>query len=48
MDSSLEMQIHCMLQNNEYVRSQSVIYPILMHSISNVLMVGIGYAFAML
>lgn len=31
-----------------YVRSQSIIYPILMHSISNVLMVGIGYIFAML
>lgn len=31
-----------------YERSQSVIYPILMHSISNVLMVGVGYIFAML
>ena len=31
-----------------YERSQSIIYPILMHSISNVLMVGIGYIFAII
>lgn len=31
-----------------YIRSQSIVYPILMHSISNVLMVGIGYIFAVL
>ena len=31
-----------------YIRSQSIVYPILMHSISNVLMVGIGYIFASL
>ena len=31
-----------------YIRSQSIVYPILMHSISNVLMVGIGYIFVSL
>ena len=29
-----------------YQKSDSIVYPILMHSISNVLMVGIGYIFA--
>jgi membrane protease YdiL (CAAX protease family) len=31
-----------------YQKSRSIIYPILMHSISNVLMVGTGYLFAFL
>lgn len=31
-----------------YQRSDSIVYPALMHSISNVLMVGIGYLFAVL
>lgn len=31
-----------------YMRSQNIVYPILMHSISNVLMVGIGYIFVSL
>jgi membrane protease YdiL (CAAX protease family) len=36
------------VQGMAYQESRSVLYPILMHSISNVLMVGTGYLFAML
>ncbi|MEA4908323.1 MAG: CPBP family intramembrane glutamic endopeptidase [Anaerolineaceae bacterium] len=36
------------VQGMAYQESRSVVYPILMHSISNVLMVGIGYLFAVL
>ena len=35
------------LQGRAYQRSHSVLYPMLMHSISNVLMVGTGYIFAL-
>jgi len=34
------------IQGIAYQRSRSIIYPMLMHSFSNVLMVGIGYLFA--
>ncbi len=36
------------VQGMAYQESRSVLYPILMHSISNVLMVGTGYLFAIL
>lgn len=31
-----------------YVKSKSIVYPVLMHSVSNVLMVGLGYLFAVI
>lgn len=31
-----------------YIKSKSIIYPMIMHSMSNVLMIGIGYLFAVL
>ncbi len=36
------------IQGVVYQRSKSILYPILMHSFSNVLMVGIGYMFALI
>ena len=36
------------IQGIVYQRTKSILYPILMHSISNVLMVGTGYLFAVL
>lgn len=36
------------IQGMAYQQSRSILYPILMHSISNVLMVGMGYLFAVL
>jgi membrane protease YdiL (CAAX protease family) len=36
------------VQGIAYQESRSVLYPILMHSVSNVLMVGMGYVFAVL
>ncbi|PKM87786.1 MAG: hypothetical protein CVU87_08965, partial [Firmicutes bacterium HGW-Firmicutes-12] len=34
------------IQGVVYQRSKSILYPILMHSFSNALMVGVGYLFA--
>jgi len=34
------------IQGVAYQKSKSILYPVLMHSLSNVLMVGIGYLFA--
>jgi len=36
------------IQGIAYQESRSVVYPVLMHSVSNVLMVGTGYVFALL
>lgn len=36
------------IQGVAYQESRSIVYPILMHSVSNVLMVGTGYVFALL
>lgn len=36
------------VQGMVYQKTRSIIYPILMHSVSNVLMVGVGYLFAVL
>lgn len=36
------------VQGMAYQESRSVLYPVLMHSVSNVLMVGVGYLFAVL
>lgn len=36
-----------MIQGVAYQRSRSILYPMLMHSISNVLMVGMGYLFTL-
>lgn len=36
------------VQGIAYQKSRSIVYPVLMHSVSNVLMVGTGYVFALL
>jgi membrane protease YdiL (CAAX protease family) len=52
VDASISQLIYAFaigtVQGMAYQESRSVLYPILMHSVSNVLMVGTGYLFAVL